>query len=344
MTEDLIEVEGNLRLPTLRALMDPLLNYGREWSPAFSRPLQSGSEFALFAAQFRTAYVPALSLSDTNSPYGATSLWGVFAKEHIPRAMLRLMEGKHPDEAGIDRAAPVHLNVGAPMAPGAGKRYFSKPVAALTAVACAALIAWLFFEYDRDAPGNSRAAPAMEVRVQSPEPDVNTQPDRPESSSAAAAGIAAVETGIAARPANDIQPSQAATPPEPASANANVIASENAPAATKREASGVHLIAETTVRRRNGRVSAVLAPRTQQTAAVRAPKADKPATDKHFAKRETAAHARAPSARVHADRASKISDPMNAAALYAMLQHSPTLDSNAGGASSRGGAKTQNAR
>ncbi|SAL78245.1 hypothetical protein AWB74_05312 [Caballeronia arvi] len=340
MTEDLIEVEGNLRVPTLHALTDSPLNYGREWSPAFSRPVQSRSEFALFAAQFRTAYVPALSLSDTNSPYRAASLWGVFAKEHIPRAMLRLMEGKSPsDEAGIDRAAFVHLNVSAPAAPGAAKHYFSKPVAALTAVACAALIAWLFFEYDRDAPGKSRAAPAMEVGTQSREPDAKAQPDRPVSP--AAASIAAVETGVADRPAKDSQTSQAATPSESAIAiaNANVIASENVPAATRREASGVHLIPETTARRPNGRVRTVLAPRTPQTAAVRTP-----ATDKHVAKRDTTAHARAPSARAHADRASKVSDPMNAEALYAILQHSPTLDSNAGGASSRGGAQTQNAR
>ena len=152
MTEPLITVEGNLRLPTLLALTDPSLNFGSEWSPARSRPLRSQSEFALFAARLETAYVAAVSLSDRTSPYRAVSLWGVFVKEEIPRAMLHLMQGvKMPGEADGMRADPVHLSVSAPAAPGARKLFFSKPVATAIAVASAAVIVWLLF-------GTSRAS------------------------------------------------------------------------------------------------------------------------------------------------------------------------------------------
>lgn len=54
MIEPLIVVEGNLRVPTVRLLTNPSLNFGFEWSPVGSRPAQSQSEISLFAGRFET--------------------------------------------------------------------------------------------------------------------------------------------------------------------------------------------------------------------------------------------------------------------------------------------------
>lgn len=215
MTEPLITVEGNLRLPTLLALTDPSLNFGSEWSPARSRPLRSQSEFALFAARLETAYVAALSLSDRTSPYRAVSLWGVFVKEEIPRAMLHLMQGvKIPDVADGMRADPVHLSVNAPPAPGARKLFFSKPVATAIAVASAAVIVWLLFGYE---PGKRDDASSAATREAAQE-----------SAQGLAQGLAH-EAVTQAPPDAGAQPAQTAPTPEPKiAANADATPLERA--------------------------------------------------------------------------------------------------------------------
>lgn len=108
MIEPLIVVEGNLRLPTVRLLTDPSLNFGFEWSPARSRPVQSQSEIALYAARFETAYVAAFRLSDTSSSYRPVSLWGVIPQEEVRRAVLTLMQAPPaPDKVEDTRIEPI---------------------------------------------------------------------------------------------------------------------------------------------------------------------------------------------------------------------------------------------
>ncbi|WP_235516494.1 hypothetical protein [Caballeronia cordobensis] len=391
-------MEGYLRLPTQRALTDPSLNYGSEWSSAATRPVQSRSEVPLFAARFETAYVAALSLSDTTSPYRATSLWGVYAKEYVPRAMLHLMQGEQtPNAAAIDHAdrvepvgpvepvEPVHLNVVAPAAQVAAKRYFSKPVMALTAVACAALITWLLFEYKPGASDNSSAATTAEVGTQSLQADANARPDLPASEPAVIAAVepapvkttqtattppvaiaiasapAVVKAGTIARadavakadaipraPAvakvDAIPSAPAVAKPHtiastPAAAKTRTIASTNTSATTKHKTSAAHLVAESTARKHTRHVRTVSSPHPQRALALRAP-----AAEKRIASHAPAAPMRTLSASIHGPRASQVSNPMSPEALYAMLQHSPTLDSNSGSASSHGGAQAQNAR
>lgn len=398
MTEDLIVVEGYLRLPTQRALTDPCLNYGSEWSSAATRPVQSRSEVPLFAARFETAYVAALSLSDTTSPYRATSLWGVYAKEYVPRAMLHLMQGEQtPNAAAIDHAdrvepvgpvepvQPVHLNVVAPAVQVAAKRYFSKPVMALTAVACAALITWLLFEYKPGASDNSSAATTAEVGTQSLQTDANAQPSLPASEPAVIAAVepapvkttqtattpsvaiaiasapVVVKAGVIASadavakadaiPSTNAVAKADAIPSAPAvakphtiastaaAAKTRTIASTNTSATTTHKTSGAHLVAETTPRKHTRHVRTVSSPHPQRALALRAP-----AAEKRIASHAPAAPMRTLSASIHGPRASQGSDPMSPEALYAMLQHSPTLDSNSGSASSHGGAQGQNAR
>lgn len=330
MTEPLIVVEGNLRLPTLRALTDPSLNFGFEWSPARTRPVQSQSEFALFAARFVTAYVPALSLSDTRSPYRATSLWGVFAKEEIPRAMLRLMQGSHAPGADESRADPIHLAVAAP-ADAPKQHRFSKPVMAAIAAACGVLIVWLLFDHEPASHGDTRPALAEETSV-------ITQPAEPAS---AVAVLTATVTPTPDQPAKVEQVSETPTPSAsaaPPNADAPAIeaaapTAEAAPAPATPAKPRTRLIAAAQDRKHDGRVKAVLAPRTK-TAAYRAH-----AADARVVKLEATRRARTTSVDKNriASRPSNNAVPMNPATLYSMLQHSPTLDSNA--ASSGGAAK-----
>jgi hypothetical protein len=303
MTEDLIVVEGNLRLPTLRALTDPSLQFGREWSPVQTRPVQSDSERALCAARFQTAYVPAFALPGANASYGGASIWGVFGELEIPRAMLRLKEGVTiPKNGGVDRAAPIHLNVVKPALDRAHTRYVGKPAAAAIAVACTVLIAWFLFAHEPHAPGN---APVTHVAVQALEPEAKAPPVLPES---AAAAVIAIPTVIA----------EAQQPP-----------------------ASTHTIADTPPRKGNGRVRTVLTSHAQPGAS-RASSAS--SAGKRVAKRDTKTRVRAISARTRGGPASAVARSMKPAALYAMLQHSPTLDSNARDASGPGGGRTQNAR
>jgi len=320
MSEPLILVEGNLRLPTLRALTEPSLNFGFEWSPARSRPVQTPSEFALFAARLVTAYVPALSLSDIHSPYRATSLWGIFAKEEIPRAMLNLTQGSNAqDDADEPRAEPVHLTVNAPAhARGHG---FGKLVVGAIAAACGVLIIWMLFAHPPVSRSVTPPAPAEETATR-------TQPAQP-----------AAPTGQAARVEQESEtpmPPVVATPPSADSHAIETVDSaatktEVASAATEPDEAPVHVVAPAEDRKHIARVKAVLTPHTKRAVHVAQ------ATSERVVKPAAPRRVRAASAEKIASGPSKASLSMDPATLSSMLQHSPTLDSNAA-SSGRGAA------
>ncbi|SAK96880.1 hypothetical protein AWB80_07267 [Caballeronia pedi] len=327
MTEPLIVVEGNLRLPTLRALTDPSLNFGFEWSATRTRPVQTQTEYSLFAARFETAYVPALSLSDARSPYRAANLWAVFAKEEIPRAMLRLIQDPQARSADDDeRADPIHLAVGAPAI--ARKHGFSKPVAAAIAAAGGVLIVWMLFGLEPGSTRNARPASAEHVAMRA-------QPDAVAPASAPAV-LAAATASIPDQPANVEPISDVPTPPttplasaEPETRTVTDTATpppEPAPIATMPKQSSPRLVAATATaaRTHTGRVTTVLAPRAKPPAPIRAH-----APDERVAKQDATRHARVTSVKTQAHRTSKTGAPLDPMTLYSMLQHSPTLDSNA---------------
>ncbi|SPB15898.1 hypothetical protein NOV72_03104 [Caballeronia novacaledonica] len=320
MSEPLIVVEGSLRLPKLRAPTDPFLNFGFEWSPARPRPVQSQSEIALFAARFLTAYVPALGLSDTRSPYRPTSLWGIIAREEVPQAMLRLTQAASgPGDASETRAEPIHLSVGAPAQV---HRYrLSKPVAAAIAAACGVLIVWLLFGH---APvSRNEPIPATATREQ----PVQTVAAPPRAEPV----VQVFETPAPSVAAVAVAPSAGIEPIATVDSAAPKI--EVAPAAKDRA--------------RNGRVKVVLTPHAKPVE-YRAH-----ATSRRVAKQETSRHdrskpvdktansfaarTRTASVEKFASQPSNASVPMDTTTLYSMLQHSPTLDSNAA-ASGRGAA------
>ncbi|WP_250452060.1 hypothetical protein [Caballeronia sp. ATUFL_M2_KS44] len=166
MTEPLIAIEGNLRLPPLRALANPSLTFGREWSPARTRPVRSHSEVPITAARFETAYVEPLSHRDGDSPYRAANIWGVFA--HGPSRQ-KPIQPTQAEEVSAKPAAhdgdrkeprlgpvPIQLGVKAPATASAATAaaqgrygFLHKPVKGAIALACAALIAWLLFGHEQ---------------------------------------------------------------------------------------------------------------------------------------------------------------------------------------------------
>ncbi|WP_321800205.1 hypothetical protein [Caballeronia sp. J97] len=382
MSEPLIVVEGNLRLPTLHALTDPSLNYGFQWLPAPTRPVQSRSEFALFAARFVTAYVPAVGLSDVDSPYRTASLWGVFAKEEIPRAMLHLTQGLHAKvDADGARPDPIHLSVGTPAA--ARKIRFSKPVVTAIAAASSVFIVWLLFRQgpasqdgtsaalpeqisQRAQPGENASVPAVSTTT------VEPAPNRPEQTSVA--GTTTVPTStIASAPYQPVEVKQepaAVTAPAPASTIASTphrrakFEQTSAMKTTPRKsAKPTHLasgalhgattsasalpearharvatapakpvrlsVVATAERKHDTHVRTAPMPHTEAVpdrAHVAIEPAVRPRAIRHVRAKPVETIARAPS---------KPSVSMDPATLYQMLQHSPTLDSNA---ASSGGA------
>ncbi|MDR5765823.1 MULTISPECIES: hypothetical protein [unclassified Caballeronia] len=339
MSEPLIVVEGNLRLPALRVLKDPSLKFGCEWTPACARPVQSASEVALFAARFATAYVPALSLSDTSSPYRATSLWGVFGKEDIPRAMLRLMQGSNaPSNASDSRTDPIQLAVNAPKT--ARTYRLSAPVATAIAAACGVFIVWLVLGYPSDPKRDAAPAAQSETRTQQAEP------------ASAPAPVAATAVSTADQPATDAQPSVAEPPASLPAATANdtvapgIVTADN-PKSPAASTAGPE--------KNGGRVRAVLTPRGKP-AFYRIPASDarvvkqesaRPALATRVEKIASRSAKHGPARRTRSTPAatiasqSKASESTNPATLYAMLQHSPTLDSNA---ASSGRASANSAR
>ncbi|MDR5820726.1 hypothetical protein [Caballeronia sp. LZ043] len=281
MSEPLIVVEGELRLPTVRPLPDPALDFGVAWTLARARPVQSPFEIALYAARFKTAYLPAFRLSDSTSRYRAVSLWSVFAHGELPRAILDLLDSQRAraraEEAPVDPlrlSAPIHAGLGA------ARRGMSRAAQILTGVAIsvgALLLLWFLFGNEPAAPGAMPAVPLAEAARFGP----TEKPSTP----SALAPPAAVEPAVAA-PARAIEPEAPAdvsrpTPQEPVAA----------------------VPGRTTV-----------APEADRARAVKVKRSRLERTD---APRKTA---RVKPARPGA---------MNVHSLYALLQHSPTLDSNA---------------
>ncbi|MDR5834589.1 hypothetical protein [Caballeronia sp. LZ034LL] len=281
MSEPLIVVEGELRLPTVRPLPDPALDFGVAWTLARARPVQSPFEIALYAARFKTAYLPAFRLSDSTSRYRAVSLWSVFAHGELPRAILDLLDSHRArtraEEAPVDPlrlSAPIHAGLGA------ARRGMSRIAQILTGVAIsvgALLLLWLLFGNEPAAPNVQPAAPFTEAARSGP----TEKPPIPSAHAPPAAVVAAV-----AAPARSIEPEA------PAEVSARL--PQDPAAAVPRR---------TAVAREADRTRAITVSRSRH--------------ERTEAQRKTA---RVKSARTGA---------MNVHSLYALLQHSPTLDSNA---------------
>jgi hypothetical protein len=355
MIEPLIVVEGNLRLPAVRPLADPLLNFVFEWSPARTRPVQSQSEVALYAARFTTAYVPAFHLSDTSSPYRAVNLWGVFAKEEIRHAALALIQ-REPAEGHVDkpRVDPIPLTVGVPLNLAAGKLRVGKAVlGGVTAAAGALFILWLLFGYHPEPSGGKPLAPAVDAAMRaSPAPGTHPAAPAPASMTIAIAGTApTVLAASAVAPVSNVAPpkplaeaSRAGTHTKPAIESQShvkqtVRAEPSKKVARKRSSPGAQSIPDAPVQRHASRTKAERTPPTVRTT-------NRPRdADEHIAAIESAWRTRAASGHVETIQPPRAQNDLSPEALYAILQHSPTLDSNlsaSGAGRSRAGSASAN--
>ncbi|WP_244847006.1 hypothetical protein [Caballeronia sp. SL2Y3] len=320
MTEPLIAIEGKLGLPPLRPLADPSLTFGREWSPAPTRPVRSDSEVPISAARFETAYVEAARLSDASSPYRAASLWGVFSEDQIRRKMLQLMQAAEPSAAHRKEtpagAAPIPIAVSAPVSEQSRAGASHKPLRTAIAIACAALIAWLLFGYQHRPASDEPAALSSAAPVQSTPP-------------------AMVETTrIVAHAASGVEAKVVAAEPAPASAVQAASHVDNSAAPPVATHVGVrHAGMKWRSVARTASTSPVKASRRQAHTRVAASAAS--AAQGKRASHIATAHGRQTIARAGEPRhnasasATNVTNAMNVEALYAVLQHSPTLDSNA---------------
>ncbi|WP_244815464.1 hypothetical protein [Caballeronia sp. Lep1P3] len=310
MTEPLIAIEGTLRLPPVRALADPSVTFGREWSPMTTRPTVSQSEFAIAAARLHTAYVDAARLSRTASSYRAASLWSAFSEGQIRQRMLQLMQaGESSGEASPrdDIAAPIPLAVDAPSPaqedePG----IVYKALRTAIAIGCAAVIVWLLFGHDLR-PLNDDPAAALSTADRAGSAGL--------SQSAAQSAPHAAPLLVAA--SADIAPAVESNTGVAASATNLKTGAQPEASAKKPDASAEHA-------RAPGRPArlASTGPHRKRTSPASAPRRNAAGGHKPHA---------APTQKSHADAQarSQASGAMNVAALYAILQHSPTLDSNA---------------
>ncbi|WP_250472814.1 hypothetical protein [Caballeronia sp. GAFFF1] len=336
MTEPLIAIEGKLRLPPLRPLADPSLTFGREWSPVPTRPVRSDSEVPISAARFETAYVEAARLSDESSPYRAASLWGVFSEGQIRRKMLQLMQAAEPSAAhgkeAPASAAPIPIAVSAPAVEHDRAAASHKPLRTVIAIACAVLIAWLLFGYQHRPASDEPAALASAAA-----PVQTTPPATAETAEA---------TRIAAHAASGVEAKVVAG--EPASASAVHSASHVNDSAAQTGASTIGVRHAGMTWRSVARAaspspspSPVKASRRQAHTRVVASAAQGKRSlhvatahgTQKAARSGEPRHNAFASARNAKDATNKANatntNAMNVEALYAVLQHSPTLDSNA---------------
>ncbi|GGD68697.1 hypothetical protein [Caballeronia grimmiae] len=384
MTEPLIDIEGKLRLPALRALAGPSLMFGREWSPWRSRPIRSESEFAIAAALFRTAYVDALGLRDGNAPYRAANIWGMLTEGRIRQKMLHLMQAADaPANPAVQQPAEpvrVPLAVSAPAAASAvHDRYafLAKPMTGAIALACAALIVWLLFGRGHHPVNEEPEGTIAAVRaIDTPKPMAASQVTVPVSVAASSdSSTSHAEASAIPSPARveaESAPQPAATPAQ-ARTETHIRTTRQAKAANPEAQASVSSVTvhrakppkaaspdHASTKPRNGAStvhearapSSAVSTRAQMHAPTRgaAAKPEKRAshtTVARGARRSTvgedyavvanpapkvSAARRAYSGQVAQESARPRPQPpvaMNVEALYSLLQHNPTLDSNA---------------
>jgi hypothetical protein len=339
MTDPLIVVEGSLRLPSVRPLADPSLHYGQEWSTARSRTSHKQAEVSLFAAHMRTSYVEAITLSGTGSSYRSASIWAIFADGPMRLSMLRLMEeiksGVATDKETAPKTEPIQLAVAEPAkeqaAPESRMPTFLKTA---IAVACAALVSWLILGQQRHSSSSIEPA-AYGTKHAGMDIQQNEPPSTLSPSPASAAMVVAAQQAAVAAPASEASAPRAViaasspfvdtAPPAPVTPNA-------ATAQTTRQAKRHDLratrqartsYAETSIRTQ-AHHKRLRWTSTGRTASV-------PRTQYHATADDYQALATTPRTRATIRRntpASKSNSSIDTIALYNMLQHSATLDSN----------------
>lgn len=149
MTAPMIDVQGNLLLPTLYPLSNQAVTFGREWASAHARPAFSEYEVPFYAAKLLTAYVSALALRDSPYPYAPSNLWNKLSRTEFEAFMPRATAASVTSAAPAKAAAPFEpfaADLAGPRVVAPIKRQDnSKLVGGAIALASVGLLAWLMF-------------------------------------------------------------------------------------------------------------------------------------------------------------------------------------------------------
>ncbi|WP_250465337.1 hypothetical protein [Caballeronia sp. GAFFF2] len=300
MNEPLIVVEGNLRLPTVRPLADPSLKFGREWSPARARPSTSRSEIPLYGARFNTKYSRMSDSSDSlhaRSPYQATSIWGKLAKNATRSSTSRMKEPAAPVDAAAERK-PMRIDLRTPSPLRKRPYRIGSFERSTIAIAVSALFVWVLFAHEQWLE-RSGSKPAVDDAEQMQIGQAVSR-DRP----ADATRVPTVSQPADPRPVDPTQP----VAPRVLMASRPAHARETKPAPVSVHAEASH----------------TRTPRYVNAGAHRA----KRAATKPVIRYAASTHRGASTKPTQLTAAPRTTEPLNVAALYSMLQHSPTLDSN----------------
>ena len=150
MTAPMIDVQGDLLLPTLYPLANQAVTFGREWASAHARPAFSEYEVPFYAAKLLTAYVSALALRDSPYPYAPSNLWNKLSRTDFEAFMPRATAASITSAAAVKAAAPFEpfaADSDGPrvVAPVRRQDNNRKLVGGAIALASVGLLAWLMF-------------------------------------------------------------------------------------------------------------------------------------------------------------------------------------------------------
>ncbi|MDR5751281.1 MULTISPECIES: hypothetical protein [unclassified Caballeronia] len=192
MTAPMIDVQGDLLLPTLYPLANLAASFGHEWTAVHARPVFSEYEVPFYAARLLTAYVSALTIRDVTSLYTPASLWHNFPRPDFDAFIGRLTGGAAPSPVPFESTAS---DAAAPSAIPPVKRVASRKLAGgAIALASAGALAWLMF--------GTEHGPKRDEQPQAITPAAQAAPVVAEHAAAAAPASAAPIVSVSAAPAS----------------------------------------------------------------------------------------------------------------------------------------------
>ncbi|SAL47877.1 hypothetical protein AWB67_02139 [Caballeronia terrestris] len=155
MTAPMIDVQGDLLLPTLYPLANQAVTFGREWASAHARPAFSEYEVPFYAAKLLTAYVSALTLRDSPYAYAPSNLWNKLSRTEFEAFMPRATAAAITSAAASKATAPFEpfeADSDGPRVVAPVRRQVNrKLVGGAIALASVGLLAWLMFGAGRRA-------------------------------------------------------------------------------------------------------------------------------------------------------------------------------------------------
>jgi hypothetical protein len=149
----MIDVQGDLLLPTLYPLANQAVTFGREWMAVHARPTFSEYEVPFYAARLLTAYVSALTIRDATSSYTPASFWHNLSRSDFDALFPRIV-GAAPSPMPFESTAP---SAEAESASPPVKRVANRKLAGgAIALASAGVLTWLMFGAGQESKRDQR--------------------------------------------------------------------------------------------------------------------------------------------------------------------------------------------